>query len=230
MDGLQYEGLALPPLEIFGIAFLVQLAGVFTSLLLQSKLGNMKLGQFWGAVFTAFFTVCCPLLLMYHAFVLTLAELDGWKVVVLLVCALPIFSVGGLSSFVEFSPKPQVQPELTMRIGTQITKSTVYMNEKPIARFAQKFEMLDKVVPLKNGQILTFFAPTISIEYLSGDKEPIELPRATFQEVAAAVDHAIQSNPKQFAGWEPLRLKSDARNMFEDNTEAEKEESTPRSG
>ena len=100
--------------------------------------------------------------------------------------------------------KQQLQPKTFNVAGDLIT-----VDRKPVARFAQKFEMLDTVIPLSNGQILTFFAPTISVEYLNGDKEAIELPRATLEELVKTTEARIRENPERFQGWEPLRVKPD---------------------
>ena len=85
----------------------------------------------------------------------------------------------------------------------------ITVNHKPVARFTQKFEMLDKVIPLANGQIMTFFAPVVSVEYLSGDKETIELPKAKFEEVVRGMEAQFRANPELFKNWEPVHLKPD---------------------
>ena len=105
---------------------------------------------------------------------------------------------------IEALEKQQSQPQTFAVAGDLIT-----VNQKPIARFAQKFEMVDKVIPLSNGQVLTFFAPVVSVEYLDGEKEAIELPRATFDEVVKAMEARIRENPGPFKDWEPLRVRPD---------------------
>ena len=109
--------------------------------------------------------------------------------------------------------KQQSQPQTFNIAGDLIT-----VNRRPVARFAQKFEMLDTVIPLSNGQILTFFAPTVSVEYLNGDKEEIELPRATFEELVKVMEAHISENPERFQGWEPLHIRPDKlREMLEEH-------------
>ena len=109
--------------------------------------------------------------------------------------------------------KQQSQPQTFNVAGDLIT-----VDQKPIARFVQKFEMLDEIIPLANGQILTFFAPAISVEYLSGEKEAIELPRATFDEVVKGMEVRFRKNPELFKDWEPLHVRPDKlREMLEEH-------------
>ena len=100
--------------------------------------------------------------------------------------------------------KQQSQPKIFNVSGDLLT-----INRKPVARFSQKFESLDTVIPLSNGQILTFFAPTISVEYLNGDKEAIELPRPKFEEAVKGIEDRIKANPEFLKGFEPLRVRPD---------------------
>ena len=100
--------------------------------------------------------------------------------------------------------KQQQQSQTFNVAGNLIT-----VNHKPVARFAQQFEMLDKVIPLANGQILTFFVPTVSVEYLTGDKETLELPKSTFEEVVKALENYAKGNYEFLKGMEPLHVKPD---------------------
>ena len=99
----------------------------------------------------------------------------------------------------------QTPPPITFNVAGDL----ITANRKPVARFTQKFEMLDTVIPLSNGQILTFFAPKISVEYLNGDNDAVELPKATFEELAETMEDRIRANPERFPDWEPLRLRPD---------------------
>lgn len=98
--------------------------------------------------------------------------------------------IGAVGSIIANQVKT-AQSQIVNVAGDQI-----FIDRKPIARFVQKFEMLDKVIPLANGQIITFFVPTISVEYLNGDKEAIELPKANYEEVLQALDAAVQADPE----------------------------------
>ena len=99
----------------------------------------------------------------------------------------------------------QTSPPITFNVAGNL----ITINRKPVARFAQKFEMLDTIIPLSNGQILTFFAPKISVEYLNGDKEAVELPWATFEELVKTMEARIRKNPERFPDWELLRVRPD---------------------
>ena len=88
----------------------------------------------------------------------------------------------------------------------------INVNGRPVARlvpnFEQKFELLDTVVAMPNGQVLTFFVPKITVEYLdSGERESLELPKAKFEEVAERLDAAVRANSSKFAGWEALGIR-----------------------
>lgn len=85
-----------------------------------------------------------------------------------------------------------------------------FNNNKPVAKYTQKFDMLNTTIPLINGQILTFFVPEITIEYADGDKGSIELPKAKFEETAQAVERAVASNPNRFGDWKPLMVDPEA--------------------
>ena len=81
------------------------------------------------------------------------------------------------------------------------------VNNKPVARFAGKFESLDTVIPLANGQILTFFAPILSVEYVNGEQEDIELPKMTFEDAAKEIEARVQANPDFLKDRAPLILR-----------------------
>ena len=70
--------------------------------------------------------------------------------------------------------------------------------------------MLDTVIPLSSGQILTFFVPSVSVEYLDGSSDAVKLPRAAFDEIVTAMEERFKRNPGAFEGWEPLSVKPDA--------------------
>lgn len=106
-----------------------------------------------------------------------------------------------------------------------VSNKLININNKPIAKFTQKFEMLDTVIPLSNAQILTFFAPKVFVEYLNGDKDAVELPSATFEEVLKALEVQIKTNPNFLKGLKPLSVSpAKLREMlkeFEDNESAD---------
>ena len=149
-------------------------------------------------------------------FVRKLVDHWSWWVALLVLSAVG-YAVGAITFGREYKQriaaleKQQSQPKTFNVAGDLIT-----VNRKPVARFTQGFEMLDTVIPLSNGQILTFFAPTISVEYLNGDKEAIELPRATFEELVKTMEARIRENPERFQDWEPLHVRPDKlREMLE---------------
>ena len=135
-------------------------------------------------------------------FVQKLVDRWIWSVVCSVLSVGTYAALGGITFDLDY--KQQLQPTTFNIAGDLIT-----VNRKPVARFAQKFEMLDTVIPLSNGQILTFFAPTISVEYLNGDKEAIKLPRATFEELVKTMEARIRENPEHFQDWEPVHVKPD---------------------
>ena len=109
----------------------------------------------------------------------------------------------------------------------QISGDQIVVNRKPVARFTQDWTALDTCVPLDNGQIVTFFAPKVHVEYTDGEREPVELQRATFQELANALTEAVSSGEFKafFEGLSPLSVKPDAlRAML---AEAEADNSPP---
>ena len=83
----------------------------------------------------------------------------------------------------------------------------IFVDSTPIARFTQRFEMLDKVIPLKNRQILTFFVPNVVVEFVNGRRDPVPLPKAKFEELVTEIEAVLRAHPERFEGWEPLRVK-----------------------
>ena len=91
---------------------------------------------------------------------------------------------------------------------TMVAHGNIYnFNNKQIAKYTQKFEMLNTTIPLSNGQIITFFIPKITIEYADHDKGSIELPRAKFEEIVQGMERAFTANPEIFKNWERLSVK-----------------------
>ena len=137
---------------------------------------------------------------------------DHWiRYVVWLLLFVGIYALGAITFGWEYKQriaaleKQQSEPKTFNVAGDLIT-----VNRKPVARFTQKFEMLDTVIPLSNGQILTFFAPKISVEYLNGDKEAIELPRPKFEEAVKGIEDRIKANPEFLKAFgPPLRVRPD---------------------
>ena len=144
-----------------------------------------------------------------------------WYILSLIACGLSFF-LGSIIFGWDYKQRisaleqQQSQPQIFSVAGDLIT-----VNRKPVARFAQKFEMLDTVLPLANGQIITFFAPVVSVEYLNGDKEAIELPRGKFEEFVEVMEARIRENPKHFKEWAPLQVKPDALRKMLKETEAD---------
>ena len=86
----------------------------------------------------------------------------------------------------------------------------IVVGNKPVARFSQALTMYDKVVPLSNGQILTFFMPEVSVEYQSGGEEIVHpLPPPDFERVVQQLSQHVQANPRLMDEWEPLHLRPD---------------------
>ena len=81
-----------------------------------------------------------------------------------------------------------------------------------MARFTQGWTALDICMPLDNGQILTFFVPKVHIEYADGEREPVELPAASFSELTDALDKAVSSGNlnRVLSDRSPLSVNPDA--------------------
>ena len=88
-----------------------------------------------------------------------------------------------------------------------ISGDLISVGGKPVARFEQKFEMLENaVIRLPNGQVVTFFVPSVHVEYTDRTKEPIKLPRAPIKKVVDALQSAVNQRPGLFKGGELVRV------------------------
>ena len=120
----------------------------------------------------------------------------------------------------------------------QVSGDQIVVNRKPVARLTQEWTALDTCVPLDNGQIVTFFAPQVNVEYADGEREPVELQRATFNELADALTKAVSSGKFKaiFEGRSLLKVKPEAlRAMLadieaEDGSPSRPDGSTPAAG